>query len=61
MKYTKPQGTRNVGPTIELTPEFKRKNYTETITRMYANGLVSKAKAKEMLANVDNMFGEGSE
>lgn len=61
MKHTKRQGPRNVGPTIELTPEFKHQNYTETIHRMYANGLVSKAKAKEMLANVENLFGEGIE
>lgn len=51
----KKQGARNVGPTITLTPEFKRTNYTETIQRMYANGLVSKETAKAMLSRVDGL------
>lgn len=60
MKHIKRQGPRNVGPTIDLTPEFKGKNYRETIARMYANGLVSKETAKAMLARVDVLVGEDS-
>lgn len=58
---TTKSGTRKVGPKIELTPEFKRQNYTQTIARMYAEGLCSKRTAKEMLARVDTIVGEDSE
>lgn len=54
MKSVK-KGPRNVGPTIELSLEFKQQNYTETIHRMYANGLVSKETAKAMLARVASL------
>jgi hypothetical protein len=54
-------GTSKVGSKIELTPEFKRKNYTETIARMYAEGLCSKRTAKEMLTRVEDLVGEGNE
>ena len=51
---------RAVGQTIELTREFKYKNYTEVLTRMYAEGLVSKEKVKEMLSRVETLVGEES-
>lgn len=54
----KKQGPRKVGPTIKLTPEFKRRNYQESITRMYANGLVSKETAKALLARAEAMTQE---
>lgn len=57
MKHIKRQGSRNVGPLIELTPEFKHQNYTETILRLYANGLASKETTKAMLARVDVLAG----
>jgi hypothetical protein len=60
MSSTKP-GTQNVPRNVELSPEFRRNNYTETIARMYANGLCSKRTAKEMLARVDTLVGEDVE
>lgn len=60
MKQIKQHTTRNVGPTITLSDEFKRENYTETILRLYANGLASKETTKTMLARVENLLGEGS-
>lgn len=47
------QGPRKVGPKIVLTKEFKRRNYTEVIQRMRANGIVSETTAEAMLIRVD--------
>lgn len=52
---------RSVSPLIELTPEFKEQNYTETIRRMYNNGVCSKESADQMLARVVALVGKDTE
>lgn len=54
-------GPRKLGPTIELSPEFRYQNYTETIARMYALGVCSKETAHDMLERVETIVGEDVE
>lgn len=55
MKHIKKHLTRNVGPTIHLSPEFRRKNYTETIERMVLLGIMSPEYARKALENVERL------
>lgn len=57
-KYVRKGPPRSVSPLIELTPEFKHTNYTETINRMLAYGVCSEETANAMLERVEVLVGE---
>lgn len=57
-KYVRKGPPRSVSPLVELTPEFKHKNYTETIARMLRNGVCSEETANAMMGRVEVLVGE---
>lgn len=60
-KYVRKGAPRSVSPLVELTPEFKHKNYTETIARMVRYGVCSEETADLMMERVEVLVGEGAE
>jgi hypothetical protein len=54
-------GKHKVPANVELSVEFRRTNYRETIERMLAYGICKESTAEAMLGRVEALVGEGSE